>query len=60
MAMTSPVKLADYKIHENPQGINGWLVEGRIYYDALLESDRNSHPKASRINQSESDRNSQS
>ena len=26
----------------------------------LLESDRNSHPKASRINQSESDRNSQS
>lgn len=27
---------------------------------ALLESDRNSHPKTSRINQSESDRNSQS
>ena len=26
----------------------------------VLESDRNSHPKASRINQSESDRNSQS
>ena len=36
MAMTSPVKLADYKIHENPQGINGWLVEGRIYYDAFV------------------------
>lgn len=34
--MTSPVKLADYKIHENPQGINGWLVEGRIYYDAFV------------------------
>ena len=29
-------------------------------YEDLLESDRNSHPKASRINQSESDRNSQS
>ena len=28
--------------------------------DTVLESDRNSHPKASRINQSESDRNSQS
>jgi len=28
--------------------------------DSLLESDRNSHPKTSRINQSESDRNSQS
>ena len=36
MAMTSLVKLADYKIHENPQGINGWLVEGRIYYDAFV------------------------
>ena len=29
-------------------------------YEDLLESDRNSHPKTSRINQSESDRNSQS
>ena len=28
--------------------------------DIMLESDRNSHPKTSRINQSESDRNSQS
>ncbi|MFV0342756.1 MAG: hypothetical protein ACK5JH_07645 [Anaerocolumna sp.] len=36
MAMTSPIKLADYKQHENPQGINGWLVEGRIYYDAFV------------------------
>ena len=35
-AMTSPVKIADYKTHENPQGINGWLVEGRIYYDAFV------------------------
>ena len=29
-------------------------------FQHMLESDRNSHPKASRINQSESDRNSQS
>lgn len=36
MAMVSPIKLADYKQHENPQGINGWLVEGRIYYDAFI------------------------
>lgn len=35
-AMTSPIKFADYKTHENPQGINGWLVEGRIYYDAFV------------------------
>ncbi len=36
MAMTSPVKLADYKTHDNPQGINGWLIEGRIYFDAFV------------------------
>ncbi len=36
MAMTAPIKLADYKQHENPQGINGWLVEGRIYFDAFV------------------------
>lgn len=42
MAMTSPVKLADYKIHENPQGINGWLVEGRIYYDAFVLNNKKS------------------
>lgn len=35
-AMTSPIKIADYKQHEDPQGINGWLVEGRIYYDAFV------------------------
>lgn len=35
-AMTSPIKIADYKQHENPQGINGWLVEGRIYFDAFV------------------------
>ncbi len=35
-ATTSPVKLSDYKIHDNPPGINGWLVEGRVYYDAFV------------------------
>lgn len=35
-ACTSPVKLAEYKIHDNPPGINGWLVEGRVYYDAFV------------------------
>lgn len=29
-------KLSDYKIHIDPPGINGWLVEGRIYYDAFV------------------------
>lgn len=36
IATTSPVKLEDYKIHDNPPGINGWLVEGRIRYDAFV------------------------
>ena len=36
IAMVSPIKLADYKIHDNPPGINGWLVEGRIRYDAFV------------------------
>lgn len=35
-ATTSPVKLEDYKIHDNPPGINGKLVEGRIRYDAFV------------------------
>ena len=36
IATTAPVKLAEYKIHDNPPGINGWLVEGRVYYDAFV------------------------
>ena len=36
VAMCSPIKLTDYKIHDNPPGINGWLVEGRIRYDAFV------------------------
>jgi N4-gp56 family major capsid protein len=35
-AMLAPKKLADYKVHDNPPGINGNLVEGRIYYDAFV------------------------
>jgi N4-gp56 family major capsid protein len=36
MATTAPVKLSEYKIHDNPPGINGWLVEGRLYHDAFV------------------------
>lgn len=35
-ATVAPVKLSEYKIHDNPPGINGWLVEGRLYYDAFV------------------------
>lgn len=36
IATCAPVKLTDYKIHDNPPGINGWLVEGRVRYDAFV------------------------
>lgn len=35
-ACVAPVKLNEYKIHQDPPGINGQLVEGRIYYDAFV------------------------
>lgn len=38
----SPKKLEDYKTHDNPPGINGWLVEGRVIYDCfVLEAKKN-------------------
>lgn len=41
-AMVSPVKLSEYKTHIDPPGINGTLVEGRLYYDAfVLENKKN-------------------
>jgi hypothetical protein len=36
IATVAPVKLAEYKVHDNPPGINGFLVEGRVYYDAFV------------------------
>lgn len=35
-ATVAPTKLESYKIHEDPPGINGSLVEGRICYDAFV------------------------
>lgn len=35
-ATVAPLKLEDYKIHDNPPGINGFLVEGRVIYDAFV------------------------
>lgn len=35
-ATVAPTKLESYKTHENPPGINGALVEGRIVYDAFV------------------------
>lgn len=36
VATVAPTKLADYRTHSNPPGINGTLVEGRIVYDAFV------------------------
>lgn len=35
-ATVAPTKLEDYKIHKDPPGISGDLVEGRICYDAFV------------------------
>lgn len=35
-ACVAPTKLEDYKTHQDPPGISGELVEGRICYDAFV------------------------
>lgn len=35
-ACVAPTKLEDFKIHQDPPGISGSLVEGRIVYDAFI------------------------
>ena len=36
VATINPKKLTDYKIHRDPPGINGNLVEGRVRYDTFV------------------------
>lgn len=36
VATVAPTKLEDYKIHQDPPGVSGSLVEGRIVYDAFV------------------------
>ena len=35
-AATAPKQLEEYKIHDDPPGISGWLVEGRFIYDCFV------------------------
>lgn len=35
-ASVAPEQLRDYKIHDNPPGISGWKVEGRLIYDCFI------------------------
>lgn len=39
-AEAAPEKLAEYKIHDNPPGIAGHLVEGLVYYDAFITENK--------------------
>ena len=36
LATVSPVKLESYKVHVDPPGLSGTLVEGRVRYDAFV------------------------
>ncbi len=40
-ATIGPVKIAEYKTHDKPQGYSGWLCEGRVYYDAFVLNNKN-------------------
>lgn len=42
VATVAPSKLEDYRVHKDPPGISGDLIEGRICYDAfVLENKKN-------------------
>jgi hypothetical protein len=38
--MCAPEKLKEYKVHTNAPGINGYLIEFRIRYDAFIDVNR--------------------
>lgn len=40
VATTQAIKLAEYKIHNDAQGVSGALVEGRIYYTAFVRENK--------------------
>lgn len=39
-AAVGPEQLNEYKIHDNPPGISGWLVEGRVIYDCFVLNEK--------------------
>ena len=41
-ATVAPVKLETFNVHQNPPGISGALVEGRIVYDAFVLDNKKS------------------
>ena len=39
-AAVGPQQLTEYRIHDNPPGISGWLVEGRAIYDCFVLNEK--------------------
>ena len=39
-AAVGPRQLEDYRIHDDPPGISGWLVEGRTIYDCFVLNEK--------------------
>ncbi len=39
-AATAPKQLEDFRTHDNPPGISGWLVEGRVTYDCFVLAEK--------------------
>ena len=39
-AAVGPEQLNEYKIHDNPPGYSGWLVEGRVIYDCFVLNEK--------------------
>ena len=40
MAAVAPRQLEEYKTHDNPPGLSGWLVEGRVIYDCFVLNEK--------------------
>lgn len=40
IAATAPKQMEEYRIHDNPPGISGWLVEGRFIYDCFVLNEK--------------------
>ena len=41
MAASLAQQLEEYRVHDNPPGVSGWLVEGRVIYDCFVHDDNN-------------------
>ena len=40
IAATGPKQLEDYRIHDDPVGVSGWLIEGRFVYDCFVLNEK--------------------